>query len=60
MATPVALEIFGVASTAVLKVFLIAAVGCWARRAGVLSASTAKAMAKVRIGSRPYTRTPEP
>ena len=27
--TPVALEIFAVASKSVLKVFLIAAVGCW-------------------------------
>lgn len=42
-----ALEIFGVACKAVLKVFLIAAVGCWARRKGVLDARTATAMAKV-------------
>lgn len=42
-----ALEIFGVACKAVLKVFLIAAVGCWARHAGLLDARTAKAMSKV-------------
>jgi hypothetical protein len=31
MGTPVALQIFWVACKAVLKVFIIAAVGCWAR-----------------------------
>lgn len=47
METPLALEIFWVACKAVLKVFFIAAVGCWARRKGLLDAKTAKTMSKL-------------
>jgi len=47
MAVPVALEIFWVACKAVLKVFIIASVGCWARKNGLLNAATAKTLSKI-------------
>ena len=43
----IALRIFLVAFKAVLKVFIIGAVGCVARRRGLLDAPTCKAMAKL-------------
>ena len=43
MGTPVALQIFVAAAKAVVRVFIIAAVGCWARRKELLDADTARA-----------------
>ena len=41
MATPVALQIFVAAAKAVVRVFIIAALGCYARHKNLLDADTA-------------------
>ena len=47
MGTPVALQIFVAAAKAVVRVFIIAAVGCWARRKELLDADTARVMSRL-------------
>ena len=47
MGTPVALQIFVAAARAVVRVFIIAAVGCWARRKELLDADTARVMSRL-------------
>ena len=47
MATPVALQIFVAAAKAVVRVFIIAALGCYARHKNLLDADTARTMSRL-------------
>ena len=47
MGTPVALQIFVAAAKAVVRVFIIAALGCYARHKNLLDADTARTMSRL-------------